>query len=86
MVEQLDQETTTGIIYKFVNFTAKKILQLKLKLGMSINPFVDIWTIGPISDSLLSAINRSSQSARLSSGGTLEGRSPIERSDLTLEP
>ena len=40
MVEQLNKIPTTGIIDKFANFTAKKILQLKLKLGMSINPFI----------------------------------------------
>ena len=57
MVEQLDQVPTTGIIDKFANLTAKKILQLNLKLGMSINPFV--------SDSLLLAINMTSQSATL---------------------
>ena len=56
MVKQLDQVQTTGIIDKFSNFTAKKILQLKLKLGMSINPL--------ISDLILSAINIS--------GGTLD--------------
>ena len=72
MVEQLDQVPTTGIIDKFANFTAKKILQLKLKLGMSIILFLDVRTIGPISDLLLSAINRTSQSATLISGGKLE--------------
>ena len=45
---------------------------------MSIHPFV--------SDSLLSALNRTSQSASLSFEGKLEGRRPIEQSDLTLEP
>ena len=30
MIEQLDKVPTTGIIYKFANFTAKKLLQLKL--------------------------------------------------------
>ena len=62
---------------------------------MSINPMFNAWTIGPISNSLLSAINRTSQSKSLSSGGKLEGQSPmdnvrlnavIEQSDLTLEP
>ena len=37
MIEQLDQVQTTGIIDKFANFTAKKLLQLKLKLGMGLN-------------------------------------------------
>ena len=37
MIEQLDQIPTTGIIDKFANFTAKKLLQLKLKLGMGLN-------------------------------------------------
>ena len=37
MVKQLNQIPITGIIDKFANFTAKKILQLKLKFGMSIN-------------------------------------------------
>ena len=37
MIEQLDQVPTTGIIDKFANFTAKKLLQLKLKLGMGLN-------------------------------------------------
>ena len=32
MIEQLDQVQTTGIINKFANFTAKRLLQLKLKL------------------------------------------------------
>ena len=32
MVELLDKIPTTGIIDKFANITAKKILQLKLKL------------------------------------------------------
>ena len=41
---------------------------------MSINPF--------ISDSLLSAIKTTSQSASLSSGGTLKGESLIERCDV----
>ena len=63
MVEQLDR-VKLHIIDKFANFTAKKILQLKLKLGMSINPF--------IADSLISAMNRTSQSATLISGGKLE--------------
>ena len=45
-----------------------------MKLGISINPFV--------SDSLLSAINRTSQSASLSSKGKLEGQSSIEQSDV----
>ena len=37
MIEQLDQVETTGIIDKFAYFTAKKVLQLKLKLGMGLN-------------------------------------------------
>ena len=37
MIEQLDQVPTTGIIDKFANFTVKKLLQLKLKLGMGLN-------------------------------------------------
>ena len=37
MIEQLDQVPTTGIIGKFANFTSKKLLQLKLKLGMRLN-------------------------------------------------
>ena len=37
MIEQLDQVQTTGIIVKFANFTAKKLLQLKLKLKMGLN-------------------------------------------------
>ena len=37
MIEQLDQVPTTGIIDKFADFTAKKLLQLKLKLGMGLN-------------------------------------------------
>ena len=37
MIEQLDQVATNGIIDKFANFTAKKLLQLKLKLGMELN-------------------------------------------------
>ena len=37
IIEQLDQVPTTGIINKFANFTAKKLLQLKLKLGMGLN-------------------------------------------------
>ena len=37
MIEQLDQVPTTGIIDKFANFNAKKLLQLKLKLGMGLN-------------------------------------------------
>ena len=37
MIEQLDQVQTTGIIDKFANFTAKKLLQFKLKLGMGLN-------------------------------------------------
>ena len=57
MVEQLDQIQTTGIIDKFANFTAKKILKLKWKLEMAINPFV--------CDSLLVAINRTSLSPSL---------------------
>ena len=37
MIEQLDKVQTTGIIDKFANFTAKKLLQLTLKLGMGLN-------------------------------------------------
>ena len=37
MIEQLDQVRTTGIIDKFANYTAKKLLQLKLKLKMGLN-------------------------------------------------
>ena len=37
MIEQLDQVPTNSIIDKFANFTAKKLLQLKLKLGMGLN-------------------------------------------------
>ena len=37
MIEKLDQVPTIGIIDKFANFTAKKLLQLKLKLGMELN-------------------------------------------------
>ena len=37
IIEQLDQVTTNSIIDKFANFTAKKLLQLKLKLGMGLN-------------------------------------------------
>ena len=37
MIEQLYQVPTTGIIDKFANFTAKKLLQLKLKSGMGLN-------------------------------------------------
>ena len=37
MIDQLDQGPTTGIVDKFANFTAKKLLQLKLKLGMGLN-------------------------------------------------
>ena len=37
MIEQWDQVQTTGIIDRFANFTAKKLLQLKLKLGMELN-------------------------------------------------
>ena len=37
MIEQLDQVLTNSIIDKFANFTAKKLLQLKLKLGMGLN-------------------------------------------------
>ena len=37
MVEQLDQVQTIGIIDKFATFTAKKLLQLKMKLGMGLN-------------------------------------------------
>ena len=40
MIEKLDQVPTTGIIDKFANFSAKKLLQLKLKFGMSI-PIID---------------------------------------------
>ena len=36
MIEQLDQVKTTGIIDKFANFIAKKLLQLKLKLRMGL--------------------------------------------------
>ena len=36
MIEQLDQIQTNSIIDKFANFTAKKLLQLKLKLGMGL--------------------------------------------------
>ena len=94
MVEQLDQVPTTGIIDKFANFTAKKILQLKLKLGMSINikrghtspPFLDARTIGPISDSLLSAMNRTSQSATLISGGKLKAENAEEIANQLHKP
>ena len=37
MIKQLDQVSTTGIIDKFANFNAMKLLQLKLKLGMRID-------------------------------------------------
>ena len=37
MIEQLDQVPTNSIIDKFANFTGKKLLQLKLKLGMGLN-------------------------------------------------
>ena len=37
MIEKLDQVPTTGIIDKFANFNAKKLLQLKLKFGMLFN-------------------------------------------------
>ena len=37
MIKQLDQIPTTGIIDKFANLTAKKWLQLKLKLRMGLN-------------------------------------------------
>ena len=37
MIEQLDQVPTNSIIDKFANFIAKKLLQLKLKLGMGLN-------------------------------------------------
>ena len=89
MVEQLDHIPTSTIIDKFANFTSKKILQLKLKLGLSIiinrdtlcglsNSlltsflFLDARTIGCISDSLLSAINKTSQPATLISRGKVE--------------
>ena len=36
MIEKLDQVPATGIIDNFANFTAKKLLQLKLKFGMSL--------------------------------------------------
>ena len=35
IIEQLDQVQTTGIIDKFANFTAMKLLQLKLKLEIN---------------------------------------------------
>ena len=78
MVEQLDQVPTTCIIDKFANFTAKKILQLKLKLGMSINPFV--------SDLLLSAMNRTSQSAPLISEGKLEAETAEQIANQLHKP
>ena len=37
VIEQLNQVPTTWIIDKFTNFTAKKLLQLKLKLRMGLN-------------------------------------------------
>ena len=37
MIEQLDQVPTTSIIDKFSNLTAKKLLQLKLKLEIRLN-------------------------------------------------
>ena len=59
MIEKLDQVPTTGIIDKFANFTAKKLLQLKLKFGISINTGLDSQPTIPIFDELrkLSSIN-----------------------------
>ena len=37
MIEQLDQVPTTEILDKVANFSAKKVLQLNLKLGMTLN-------------------------------------------------
>ena len=37
MIDKLNQISTTGILDKFAKFTAKKLLQFKLKFEMSIN-------------------------------------------------
>ena len=58
MIEKLDQVSTTGIIDKFANFTAKKLLQLKLKFGMSINTGLDSPPTIPIIDEISKLSNR----------------------------
>ena len=50
MIEQLDQVQTTGIIDQFANFTAKTLLQLKLKLGMGLTDRTGLLVNSPIEE------------------------------------
>ena len=50
MIEQLDQVSTTGIIDKVANYTAKKLLQLKWKVGMGLTNITKLFVNSPIEE------------------------------------
>ena len=69
MVEQLEEVLTTVIISKFTYFSSQQRLQLKLKLGMSINLSYQIHyyklSIGRVSLQPLFLVKHSKDEVRL---------------------